>query len=151
MPLVLLVFHSIHGAQSVPLSPLRLSVSSHLPSLATSTRSLRGPSAPPASRASNKIPICQLGGGRAPDAHLPLHFFLRLTPRPAFLSFSSTSLSTLAPTCISEARNRVALRGCRANSAHPIFLSLSLPRSSRYHRTLSGFAPLHVSETTLAS
>lgn len=51
--------------------------------------SLKAPpvSAPPAPRASNKIPICQLGGGRAPDAHLPL-------PRQGFLSlFFSFSLS----------------------------------------------------------
>lgn len=55
--------------------PLLLSVSSHLPFLTARRRTAREAppvSVLPASRASNKIPICQLGGGRAPDAHLPL-------------------------------------------------------------------------------
>lgn len=119
MPLILLVFHSIlpSGASF----SLRLSISSHLPFLATRRHNPKAPpvSALPASRASNKIPICQLGGGRAPDAHLPP------LPRQTSLPLFPLSFSMLAPTCISNAQSRHFAQPRAAAYEQSAFLSFS--------------------------
>lgn len=119
MPLILLVFHSIlpPGASF----SLRLSISSHLPFLATRRHNPKAPpvSALPASRASNKIPICQLGGGRAPDAHLPP------LPRQTSLPLFPLSFSMLAPTCISNAQSRHFAQLRAAAYEQSAFLSFS--------------------------
>lgn len=95
--------------------------------LAACRRSPRAPpvSVLPASRASNKIPICQLGGGRAPDAHLsryldghiPLLFF-SLSPFPRW------HLPALAM------RNHEALHSCRVKVHAPSFYLYTRSRMS---------------------